>query len=208
MRSSRTWRGAFSGASPNSLPSISSPPRMPPCLPLLSSRARLASGRRRSCAPRWLARLRPGLRVLLARPAAGEAELPYVGLGDLLGGFDAGAFASLAGPQREAIEAALARGGAGESGRAARAFARAAGVPPERRGGGRPADRHRRRPVARPADRLGAVVCAAAARAGAGARARRRCGRTAAAQLSRSRFPTGACSGSRLGRCRRRSWGR
>jgi len=52
-----------------------------------------------------------GLRVLLARPAAGEAELPYVGLGDLLGAFDGDAFASLADPQREAIEAALARGG-------------------------------------------------------------------------------------------------
>ena len=51
-----------------------------------------------------------GLRMLLARPAAGEAELPYVGLGDLLGGFDAEAFASLADPQRRAIEAALARG--------------------------------------------------------------------------------------------------
>jgi DNA-binding CsgD family transcriptional regulator len=53
-----------------------------------------------------------GLRVLLARPAVGEAELPYVGLGDLLGGFGADAFDSLAGPQRRAIEAALARGGA------------------------------------------------------------------------------------------------
>ena len=51
-----------------------------------------------------------GLRVLLARPVEGEVELPYVGLGDLLGAFDADAFASLAGPQREAIEAALARG--------------------------------------------------------------------------------------------------
>ncbi len=51
-----------------------------------------------------------GLRVLLARPAAGEAELPYVGLGDLLGGFDTDAFAALARPQSEAIEAALARG--------------------------------------------------------------------------------------------------
>jgi DNA-binding CsgD family transcriptional regulator len=48
--------------------------------------------------------------VLLARPAEGEVELPYVGLGDLLGAFNAEAFASLAGPQREAIEAALARG--------------------------------------------------------------------------------------------------
>ena len=51
-----------------------------------------------------------GLRVLLARPGEGEVELPYVGLGDLLGSFEADAFASLAGPQREAIEAALARG--------------------------------------------------------------------------------------------------
>jgi DNA-binding NarL/FixJ family response regulator len=56
-----------------------------------------------------------GLRVLLARPAVGEAELPYVGLGDLLGRFDADAFASLAEPQRAAIEAALARGRADSS---------------------------------------------------------------------------------------------
>ena len=56
-----------------------------------------------------------GLRVFLARPAVGEAELPYVGLGDLLAsaGFDS--LASLAGPQRVAIEAALAREGSSEA---------------------------------------------------------------------------------------------
>jgi tetratricopeptide (TPR) repeat protein len=52
-----------------------------------------------------------GLRVLAARPAAGEAELPYVVLGDLLGSVDAAALMSLASRQRAAIEAALAREG-------------------------------------------------------------------------------------------------
>jgi len=52
-----------------------------------------------------------GLRVLAARPAAGEAELPYVGLGDLLGSVDPAALVSLASRQRAAIEAALAREG-------------------------------------------------------------------------------------------------
>src|SRR5207244_9529657 len=41
-----------------------------------------------------------GLRVLAARPAAGEAELPYVGLGDLLGSVDTAVITTLASPQR------------------------------------------------------------------------------------------------------------
>src|SRR5579862_2301029 len=49
------------------------------------------------------------LRVFAARPAAGEAELPYVGLGDLLASVHATRFAVLAPPQRAALEAALAR---------------------------------------------------------------------------------------------------
>lgn len=52
-----------------------------------------------------------GLRVLAARPALGEAELPYVGLGDLLAPLVPGALASLAAPQRAAVAAALAREG-------------------------------------------------------------------------------------------------
>ena len=147
-----------------------------------------------------------GLRVLLARPAAGEAELPYVGLGDLLGGFGTDASPSLARPQREAIEAALTRGRT-EPDRAARAGARAPGVPPRRGGSGRSPDRRRRCPVARSADRLGALVCTPAAGTGAGARAASPCGRTAAAQVSRSRFPTGAFGGSWWGRCPRLSSG-
>jgi DNA-binding CsgD family transcriptional regulator len=55
-----------------------------------------------------------GVRVLAARPAAGEAELPYVGLGDLLGFVDTAALMSLASRQRAAIEAALAREGSSE----------------------------------------------------------------------------------------------
>jgi DNA-binding NarL/FixJ family response regulator len=51
---------------------------------------------------------RAGLRVVGARPSAGETEVPHAGLGDLLA--DAGdALDGLAGPQREAIEVALAR---------------------------------------------------------------------------------------------------
>jgi hypothetical protein len=55
-----------------------------------------------------------GIRVLVARPAAGEVELPYIGLGDLLGFVDSAALMSLASRQRAAIEAALAREGSSE----------------------------------------------------------------------------------------------
>ncbi len=51
------------------------------------------------------------LRVFAARPAAGEVELPYVGLGDLLASADPVALDSLAAPQRAALAAALAREG-------------------------------------------------------------------------------------------------
>jgi DNA-binding CsgD family transcriptional regulator len=50
-----------------------------------------------------------GLRVLIARPAAGEAELPFAGLGDLLAGVGDDAVGALAAPQREAIDAAVGR---------------------------------------------------------------------------------------------------
>ena len=52
---------------------------------------------------------RAGLRVLIARPAAGETELPFAGLGDLLPGVGDDALGALAAPQREAIEVALGR---------------------------------------------------------------------------------------------------
>jgi DNA-binding CsgD family transcriptional regulator len=52
-----------------------------------------------------------GLRILYARPAEGEAELPYVGLADLLAPVGAETIARLARPQREALAAALAREG-------------------------------------------------------------------------------------------------
>ena len=110
MRSSRMWRGAFSDATSSSLPSAPSPPRTPLFPPRSLSRARPAWGRRRSCAPPWPALQPPAFAYFSPARPAGEAELPYVGLGDLLGAFDAEAFASLAGPQRRAIEAALARG--------------------------------------------------------------------------------------------------
>ena len=54
-----------------------------------------------------------GLRVFAARPAAGEAELPYVGLADLLATASRDFLAELPGAQRYAIEAALVRGGSG-----------------------------------------------------------------------------------------------
>ena len=54
-----------------------------------------------------------GLRVFAARPAAGEAELPYVGLADLLATARRDFLAELPGAQRYAIEAALVRGGSG-----------------------------------------------------------------------------------------------
>ena len=54
-----------------------------------------------------------GLRVFAARPAAGEAELPYVGLADLLATVRRDFLAELPGAQRYAIEAALVRGGSG-----------------------------------------------------------------------------------------------
>ena len=50
-----------------------------------------------------------GLRLLVARPAAGELELPYAGLGDLLAGIGSDVLEMLARPQRVAVEAALAR---------------------------------------------------------------------------------------------------
>jgi DNA-binding CsgD family transcriptional regulator len=52
-----------------------------------------------------------GLRVLQARPAEGEAELPYAGLADLLTPFDLARLGELARPQREALAAATAREG-------------------------------------------------------------------------------------------------
>ena len=55
-----------------------------------------------------------GLRVFLARPARGEMELPYAGLGDLLATVGEEALAGLEGPQRAAIRAALRREGPGE----------------------------------------------------------------------------------------------
>src|SRR5581483_8216463 len=48
-----------------------------------------------------------GLRIFRARPAAGEAELPYSALGDLLATVDERAFAPLPAPQRDALLAAL-----------------------------------------------------------------------------------------------------
>lgn len=50
-----------------------------------------------------------GLPVLTARPSAGEAHLPYAGLGDLLSGVEEAALAELAPPQRETLEVALGR---------------------------------------------------------------------------------------------------
>jgi len=52
-----------------------------------------------------------GMRVFRARPALGERELPYVGLGDLLATVSPDALDVLAAPQRAAVEAALAREG-------------------------------------------------------------------------------------------------
>src|SRR6478609_880101 len=51
------------------------------------------------------------LSVFEARPAAGEAELPYVGLGDLLATVDDDALQALAAPQRSALAAAVGREG-------------------------------------------------------------------------------------------------
>src|SRR5581483_7255141 len=48
-----------------------------------------------------------GLRIFRARPAAGEAELPYAALGDLLATVDERAFTPLPAPQRDALLAAL-----------------------------------------------------------------------------------------------------
>ena len=48
-----------------------------------------------------------GLRVFSARPSAGEMELPYVGLGDLLATVRTESLVALAAPQRAAIQAAL-----------------------------------------------------------------------------------------------------
>lgn len=55
------------------------------------------------------------LRVFHARPTAGEAELPYVGLGDLLSTVRAESVETLAPPQRAAIRAALGREGSSGS---------------------------------------------------------------------------------------------
>ena len=52
-----------------------------------------------------------GLRLFVARPAAGELELPYAGLGDLLASVSPDALGMLTRPQRAAIDAALARDG-------------------------------------------------------------------------------------------------
>ena len=46
-------------------------------------------------------------RVLIARPASTEAQMPFVGLGDLLGGCVADVLDDLPAPQRQALEAAL-----------------------------------------------------------------------------------------------------
>src|SRR5437879_3621150 len=45
-----------------------------------------------------------GLRLLVARPAAGELELPYAGLGDLLAGIGSDVLGMLARPQRRSEE--------------------------------------------------------------------------------------------------------
>ena len=52
-----------------------------------------------------------GVRMFLARPSAGEMELPFAGLGDLLSGIRGKSLEALAGPQRAALESALARDG-------------------------------------------------------------------------------------------------
>ncbi|GAB3423615.1 helix-turn-helix transcriptional regulator [Flindersiella endophytica] len=54
-----------------------------------------------------------GRRVLLARPAATEAQLLYACLADLLRDVDEAIFRALPGPQRHAIEVVLLRGGTG-----------------------------------------------------------------------------------------------
>ena len=77
----------------------------------LSSRARPGSGRPRSCAARWRGRRRPGSASSTRARAEGEAELPYVGLADLLAPVGAAVIARLARPQREALAAAVAREG-------------------------------------------------------------------------------------------------
>lgn len=56
------------------------------------------------------------LRVFLARPTAGEKELPHAALGDLLAGVTGDALARLAEPQRVAVEVALGRQGSREIG--------------------------------------------------------------------------------------------
>src|SRR5919198_2628582 len=53
-------------------------------------------------------------RVLACRPAAAEAQLAYVALGDLLDEIPDGALAELPGPQRRALEVALLRAEPGE----------------------------------------------------------------------------------------------
>ena len=54
-----------------------------------------------------------GVRALVAWPAAGEQELPFSALGDLLGSLPDDAFASLPRPQQSALAAALGRGESG-----------------------------------------------------------------------------------------------
>ena len=53
------------------------------------------------------------VRALVARPAAGEQELPFSALGDLLAALPEDAFATLPQPQQSALAAALGRGESG-----------------------------------------------------------------------------------------------
>src|ERR1700733_12698969 len=54
-----------------------------------------------------------GVRALVARPAAGELELPFSALGDLLAAMPVDAFASLPQPQQSALAGAIGRGESG-----------------------------------------------------------------------------------------------
>ena len=56
-----------------------------------------------------------GYRVLIARPASAETQMPFVGLGDLLGGCGDDFLEDLPAPQRQALEAALLRSEPGAS---------------------------------------------------------------------------------------------
>ena len=103
-----------------------------------------------------------GLRVFAARPAAGEAELPYAGLSDLLATVRRDFLAELPG-----AAAVRDRGGAGSrgvrgGGRLACPFACGAGTASVRGRVGEPRDGCGRRPVVGSTDRRGADVRAAA----------------------------------------------